>query len=82
MLLVENGLTFKSDVCFFFYAVTQQPNPLISLPHFFSPQRQTEEKGGGQNVERTGEQVLFLWLSPSGEEEVKTFSPLITRETT
>lgn len=77
----ENGRKVKCNVFFCCYAATKA---LSSLPHPPPPpslQRQTEKRGG-QNVERAGEQVLFLWLSPCSKEEVKTFSPLITRQTT
>lgn len=55
-----------------------------SLPLSGFPSKTDVRKMGGQNVGGgwAGEQVLFLWLSASREEEVKTFSPLITRETT
>lgn len=48
---------------------------------FFSLFKDREE-GAVKMGERTREQVLFLWLTPSIEEEVKTFSFLITCETT
>lgn len=53
---------------------------ITSLPLFFLPSKTDREKWVVRMWREQGEQVLFLWLSR--KEEVKTFSPLITRETT
>lgn len=68
------------SLCFMLLHSNKTSHLITSLP-LFSPFKDRQGRGS-RDRERTSEQVLFLWLSPSSEEEVKTFSPLITLETT
>lgn len=77
---------YSADFCFYVVAQRQNHPSQYLTASFCSPLKDGREKNGWSECRGwgggAGEQVLFLWPSASWEEEVKTFSPLITRETT